>query len=157
MREIGTVGEYVLIEDGFWVGTKNKDGRICVSPDLHYRDILDFKDGIAIAVQEVKGYREFKWGLIDECGDHVSDFKYDYVTVWGEGYYRCDIGARNNILRREGTEVLSEWFNSIHKVVKEYFTFSNTIRKSKKNGSVTNCMGNIHENYHKLLTLQYEK
>ena len=65
MRTIGTVGEYTLIEDGMWMGTIDKEGKMHISPDMQYRSIYDFVDGIAVAFQNEK------WGLIDTEGNHI--------------------------------------------------------------------------------------
>ena len=127
MRTIGTVGEYTLIEDGMWMGTIDKEGKMHISPDMQYRSIYDFVDGIAVAFQNEK------WGLIDTEGNHISEFKYNFVEPAGEGYYKAEIGAKKNLLRRDGTEVLSVWLNDVYKVENGFFQIDITQRKTKSN------------------------
>ena len=146
MREVGEVGEFILVSDGSWMGTKDIEGRIHISPELHYRDIHNMVDGVGVACQMDKKTRGSVWGLIDTEGRHISEFKYNFVEEWGDGYYRCDVGARSNILRRDGTEVLSEWFNDVFKVVNGYFMIGNTIRKSKNNPQTRYMRGLAHVN-----------
>lgn len=125
MRTIGTAGEYTLIEDGMWMGTIDKEGKMHILPDMQYRSIYDFVDGIAIAFQNEK------WGLIDTEGNHISEFKYNFVEPAGEGYYKAEIGAKKNLLRRDGTEVLSVWLNDVYKVENGFFQIGITQRKTK--------------------------
>lgn len=131
MRAIGTVGDYTLIEDGYWMGTIDENGKIHISPDLHYRSIDDFVDGVAIACQKIGNEVNLMWGLIDEEGNHISEFKYTFIEEWGEGYYKCEMGSKRNILRRDGSEVLEVWFNDVYKVQQGLFIIGNTIRKTK--------------------------
>lgn len=131
MRTLGTVGEYTYIEDGYWMGVIDKNGKMLISPDLHYRTIGDFVDGVAIACQKIGNNVNLMSGLIDTEGNHISEFKYNFVEEWGEGYYKCEIGSKKNILRRDGTEVLRVWFNDVYKVKRGLFIIGNTIRKTK--------------------------
>lgn len=133
MKEIGKLGEFTLFEEGLWMGTKDKDGRVHISPDLHYRSISEFENGVAVASQRIEENAPLMWGLIDTEGNHISEFKYSYVTPCGEGYYRCEINTRKNMLRHDGSEVLSVWFNDVFKVCDGFFIVCNTIRKSKTN------------------------
>ena len=55
------------------MGTIDKEGKMHILPDMQYRSIYDFVDGIAIAFQNEK------WGLIDTEGNHISEFKYNFV------------------------------------------------------------------------------
>ena len=75
------------------MGTIDKEGKMHILPDMQYRSIYDFVDGIAIAFQNEK------WGLIDTEGNHISEFKYNFVEPAGEGYYKAEIGAKKNLLR----------------------------------------------------------
>lgn len=125
MRIVGTAGEYTLIEEDWCVGTMDKDGNILISSDMQYGSIYDFVDGIAVA------YQNEKWGLIDTHGNHISEFKYNYIEPNGEGYYRAEIGAKKNLLRRDGTEVLSVWLNNVYKVENGFFQIGITQRKTK--------------------------
>ena len=97
---------------------------------MKYNQMSEFVDGVAVATHRNET-GNLTWGLIDKDNNPVSEFKYNYVERWGEGYYKCEIGARKNILRRDGSEVLKAWFNDVFKVKKGLFIFSNTIRKTK--------------------------
>lgn len=131
MKKIGTTSEFTLVEEGFWCGTIDKDGKMHISPDLHYRSIDEFVDGVAIACQRIQENETLKWGLIDTEGNHISEFKYGFVEPWGEGYYKCEIGNKKNLLRKDGSEVLKGWFNDVYKVEQGLFVIGNTIRKTK--------------------------
>lgn len=98
---------------------------------MEYNYMSEFVDGVGIATHRDKETGNLRWGLIDKNGNPVSEFKYNYIEAWGEGYYKCEIGSRKNILRKDGTEVLKEWFNDVFKVRKGLFVFGNTIRKTK--------------------------
>lgn len=98
---------------------------------MKYNQVSEFVDGVAVATHRNET-GNLTWGLIDKDNNPVSEFKYNYVERWGEGYYKCEIGARKNILRNDGSEVLKVWFNDVFKVKKGLFIFSNTIRKTKE-------------------------
>ena len=91
-----------------------------------------FIDGVAIANQIDAKTGNLFWGLIDTDGNHIGEFKYSFVEPWGDGYYRCEKGNKKNILRKDGTEVLSVWFNSIEPICCGLFIIGNTIRKTKE-------------------------
>ena len=88
-------------------------------------------DGVAVGTHRDEA-GTLKWGLIDKDGNPVSEFKYNYVERWGEGYFKCEIGNKKNILRKDGSEVLKVWFNDVFKVRKGLFIIGNTIRKTKE-------------------------
>lgn len=147
MKDIDKNNEFTFINDGFWAGTKDKDGKIRISPKLHYRSIDKFdENGIARACQEIKKGEAFRWGLIDTDGNHVSEFIYDFVEPWGEGYYKCEKGVRKNLLRPDGSEVLDEWFHDVYMVYNGFFEIGNTIRKSKTNPKTRYMRGLAHVN-----------
>lgn len=91
-----------------------------------------FVDGIAIAYHTDAKTGNLLWGLIDQEGNHISEFKYSFIKEWGEGYYRCEKGSKKNLLRRDGTEVLSIWFDHVYPICHGLFIISNTIRKTKE-------------------------
>lgn len=125
MRSVEENGEYTLIIDGYWMGIKDKNGYMLISPAMHYRSIYEFMDGVAVA------YQNEKWGLIDIHGNHISEFKYNFVEPIGEGFYRAEIGAKKNVLKQDGTEVLSVWFNDVYNVENGFFIIGTTQRKTK--------------------------
>lgn len=98
---------------------------------MKYNYIGNYVDGVAVANLFDNNTRSIMWGIIDKDGNQLSEFKYNYVEPWGEGYYKCEIGSRKNILRKDGSEVLKVWFNYVYKVKKGVFIIENTIRKTK--------------------------
>ena len=98
---------------------------------MGYNFIGDFSDGIGVGNRLDMKTGNLWWGLLDKNGKPVSEFKYNYVEPWGEGYYKCEIGSRKNLLRKDGTEVLKVWFNDVFKVRQGLFIIGNTIRKTK--------------------------
>lgn len=131
MKEAGKLGEYTLIQEGLWYGIADANGNVLISPELHYRTINKFEDGVSVALQQIGDRGIMMWGLIDSNGNHLCEFKYNFVEPWGEGYYRCDIGNKSNLLRKDGSEVLGVWFNGVGKVQHGVFFISNTIKKTK--------------------------
>lgn len=125
MRRIGTAGEFILIEEDGWQGTMDAAGKICISPEMHYCAIHAFSNGVAVA------YKDRKWGLIDEKGNPISKFIYDFVEPWGEGYYRCELKSKRNLLRADGTEVLSQGFRHLGHPHNGVFVVVQTISKTK--------------------------
>lgn len=75
-------------------------------------------------------YAHEHWALLDADGKPLTEYKYNYVTPWGDGYFKAEIGAKKNILRPDGTEVLKEWFNDVDKVDHGYFAIGITKRKT---------------------------
>ena len=102
---------------------------------MKYNQMSEFVDGVAVATHRNET-GNLTWGLIDKDNNPVSDFRYNYVERWGEGYYKCEIGAKKNILRKDGSEVLKVWFNDVFKVKKGLFIVSNTIRKTKEHSTL---------------------
>ena len=98
---------------------------------MKYNYIGNYVDGVAVANLFDNNTKNIMWGIIDKDGNQLSEFKYNYVEPWGEGYYKCEIGSRKNILRKDGSEVLIVWFNYVYKVKKGVFIIENTIRKTK--------------------------
>ena len=86
-----------------------------------------------------------QWTLFDREGKQVGA-SYSYIEEWGEGYYKVERGARKNIMRPDGTEVLAVWHNDVFKVQHGLFLFSNTIRKSKNNPKTRYTYGLAHVN-----------
>lgn len=125
--------EYTRFNNGRFMGLKDADGTELISLDQKFQTIDMFVDGVAIATQIPDPKKAGVWGLIDKNGNPVSEMKYGYVKDMGGGYYLCEIGAKRNLLRRDGTEVLEEWCHDIYDVEGQYFLFGNTLRKSKTN------------------------
>ena len=85
-----------------------------------YNFMSECIDGVAVGTHRDET-GTLKWGLIDKDGNPVSEFRYNYVERWGEGYFKCEIGNKKNILRKDGSEVLKVWFNDVFKVRKGLF------------------------------------
>ena len=132
MRTIGTIGEFTLYEDGNWIGMMDENGKILIPSDMRFRSIYEFNQGIAVACRCMDDSMNLTWGLIDTEGRPISEFKYSFIEPWGEGFYKCEMGTKKNILRRDGTEVLKDWFNNVGKVRKGVFTIGITIHKTKE-------------------------
>ncbi len=90
-------------------------------------------------------YDDCKWYLINRAGDRITD-GYTYIEEYGEGYYKAEQGARENILRPDGSVVLRVWHNDVFRVKHGFFVFSNTIRKSKTNPKTRYTYGVAHVN-----------
>ena len=54
---------------------------------MEYNYMSEFVDGVGIATHRDKETGNLQWGLIDKNGNPVSEFKYNYIEAWGEGYY----------------------------------------------------------------------
>jgi hypothetical protein len=67
-------------------------------------------------------YKNGGWALVDANDKPLTECKYNFVTECGEGYFRAELGARKNLLRSDGTEVLSEWFHDVFNVENGFFT-----------------------------------
>lgn len=130
------VRKYGIDDD--WATIINRQGELMIPGSMKYRSIYHFHNGVAVAFQNEK------WGLIDTHGNHVSDFEYNFAEECGEGFYRVEKGTKKNILRLDGTVVLSEWYNDVFNVNKGFFIFGNTIRKSKNNPKTRYIRGVAH-------------
>lgn len=124
MEILDRQGDYQIAQEGFWAVLLDAEGNVLIPAEKHYRTISHIGNGVAV------GYVDGKYGLIDLQGNHIGEFKYGYIEPCGEGYYRVEIGARKNVLRRDGTEVLKVWFNDVYNVEKGFFIIGNTIRKT---------------------------
>ena len=131
--------ELYLVSDenseNYWAEIINKDEKIVIPASMKYRSIQNFFNHRAAALQDGK------WGLIDDNGNHISEFIYDYVIEWGGGYFKVVVGAKKNIMRPNGSLVLSEWYNDVYPIENGFFIFGNTIRKSKYNPNTKFLVG----------------
>lgn len=76
-------------------------------------------------------YANGGWALVDGEGRPLTEYKYNYVTEWGGGYFKVEKGAKKNILRPDGSEVLDVWFNDVYRVDEDgFFVIGTTIRKT---------------------------
>ena len=126
--------------DNYWATIVDRNGNVMIPAEMHFRDIHRFYGGVAVA------YQDGKWGLIDKHGKHIADFDFTFAEEWGEGYFKVERGAKKNIMRHDGSLVLTEWHNDVFKVNNGFFLFSNTIRKSKTNPKTRYTYGLAHVN-----------
>lgn len=126
--------------DNYWAEIINNQCQIVIPASMHFRSIHEFYNHRAAA------YQNGKWGLIDDKGNHISEFIYSFVKELGEGYFRVEIGTKKNVMRPDGSLVLSEWCNDVFEVIHGFFIFGNTIRKSKDNPKTRYIEGVAHVN-----------
>lgn len=134
-------GHYLLSldnDENYYSTVVDVDGRVMIPSTMKYRSIYNFKNGVARANQDGK------WGLIDDTGNKVGEFDYQFIDEWGEGFYKVEKGAKKNIMRPDGSIVLQEWFNDVFQVKNGFFIFGNTIRKSKTNPKTRYINGVAH-------------
>ena len=134
-------GHYLLSYDNdenYYSTIVDVNGRVMIPATMKYRSIYNFKNGVA------RAYQDGKWGLIDDAGNKVGAFDYQFVDDWGEEFYKVEKGAKKNIMRPDGSIVLQDWYNDVFKVKKGYFAFGNTIRKSKTNPKTRYIEGVAH-------------
>jgi len=138
-------------EDNYWATIINRHEEVMIPASLQYRSICRFRNGVAVANQEGK------WGLIDIHGSRISDFDYNFAEEWGVGYYKVEKGSKKNIMRPDGSVVLSEWYNDVFKVNQGFFIFGNTLRKSKDNPNTRYIRGVAHVNGDIIFPMIFER
>lgn len=91
----------------------------------------NFVNGVTIAITRDK-YGNRLFGLEDERGYELCPKEYSYIHPIEHGVYLVEKGVRKNILRPDGSLVLSEWFHEIYDLQEDgFFVIGNTIRKTK--------------------------
>lgn len=129
-RKTGEVGPFFIYcsdPDGP-AGLKDRTGRWVVHPDLGFRSFSDYDDGLMVAFKSHDdGYG---WTLIDYHGNVISD-RYNYIQSNGEGFFRVEKGAKQNVMRRDGSLVLKEWPHRVGRIFNGYFVIGKTLRKTK--------------------------
>ena len=134
-------GHYLLSYDNdenYYATIVDVHGRVMIPSTMKYRSIYEFHNGVA------RAYQDGKWGLIDDAGNKIGSFDYNFVDDWGEGFYKVERGAKKNIMRPDGSLVLQEWHNDVFQVNNGFFIFGNTIRKSKTNPKTRYISGVAH-------------
>lgn len=101
-------------------------------------------------------YEDTQWYMVDRNGNQVGD-RHSYIEEWGEGYYKVEKGVRKNIMRPDGSLVLTEWHNDVFKVTNGFFLFSNTIRKSKTNPKTRYIYGLAHVNGDIIFPMMFDR
>ncbi|MBR1549754.1 MAG: WG repeat-containing protein [Bacteroidales bacterium] len=113
----------------------DNEGNVVISPALGYREIYEFVDGVAIGFRLDHKPDEGGWGLLNERGEKITDFKYWHIERFVERnlYIACVTpGLRKNLMRNDGTLVFKESYQDIYKNSYKggYVIASNTIRKT---------------------------
>ena len=111
------------------MGLKDKTGKWHISPDRGFKNFSDYDDGLMVAYKpHDQGYG---WLLIDYHGNILCNDGYNLIERNGEGFFKVQKGSKENVIRRDGSLVLSEWPHRVGKVHNGYFTIGKTIRKTK--------------------------
>ena len=108
---------YIEFKEGYYCGLMDKDGNVIIDPDDGYHIIKDFVDGIAIGLWVDKVSGENGFGLLDERGKKISDFKYKYISPFVDGYYLTVVDSKKgkNLLRSDGSDVFKESYDNFEK------------------------------------------
>jgi len=131
MRIVDEEGRFKTIEDeDRYYGTMDKDGNIVISPSMGFRVLGRFYDDIAVAAIDTP--TGLRYGLVNDKGEPICDFRYTFLEDWGEGYYRASYSSKYNIVRRDGTEVLKDRYSHLSKVRHGLVIAGNTIPKTKE-------------------------
>ena len=87
---IGTrLDGYIAFMDGLYEGLMDNEGKIVISSDLGYREIKEFVDGVAIGFSLDHKPDEGGWGLLDEQGNKITEFKYWYIEPFAGHNLYC--------------------------------------------------------------------
>lgn len=132
LTELGELGPFKIVGDRSMkyhnVGLVDNNRKMIISPDMGYQSFIDYHDGLIIANKPSKNGPG--WMVIDYLGNPISE-GYTFIRYAGEGCYDVEKGSRHNLMRRDGSFVLEEWPHRVSLVYNGYFTFGNTIRKTK--------------------------
>ena len=127
---------YIAFMDGLYEGLMDNEGNVVISPSLGYRDIKEFVNGVAIGFRLDHKTDEGGWGLLNEQGEKVTEFKYWYIESFaGSNLYLVYVtpGLRKNLMWNDGTLVFGESYQDIYKSSYRngYVIAGNTIPKTK--------------------------
>lgn len=130
---IGKIGPFKIIGDPSRhdrkEGLVDQNNKVVISPDLGFQSFIHYRDGLLIASHPSKTGPD--WMVIDYMGNPITTEGYTFIQYAEEGYYIVQRGSRSNILRRDGSFVLKDWHHRVSSIYNGYFTFGNTIRKTK--------------------------
>lgn len=73
-----------------------------------HTSLMEFKDGIGI----VRNSKAYKWGLIDDKGKIIVNYKYDYISSFFEGFACFRQGGKYGFIDKKGNEVIKAQFDS---------------------------------------------
>ena len=142
-------------DDNYYSTIINRDGKTIISSEMGFRSIGKFHNHVARADRESPS--GLSWGLIDDFGNPIGSFGYSFIKEWGEGYYKAEVGTKKNILRPDGTLVLSTWHHDVYRVQNGFFIFGNTIPKSKTNPETRYIRGVAHVSGDILFPMLFER
>lgn len=130
-KKLGTIGPFDIISTGNprgFVGLKDRNNQWVIKPDMGFRSFKDYNDGLITATKPSTDGAD--WILIDYHGNCLSE-RYNFIRPADEGYYIVEKGARENIMRRDGSIVLNDWPHRVSNIRDGYFIIGKTIRKTK--------------------------
>ncbi|MBR3959066.1 MAG: WG repeat-containing protein [Bacteroidales bacterium] len=124
---------YISFMDGLYEGLRDVGGQVIISPGRHFRSIGEFVDGVAIVYYYDHEPQLGAWGLIDQQGNAITEFRYWFIEPFAKGLYRVSVtpGLRKNLMRTDGTFVFDKDFQNIYGYRHGYVIASNTIRRTK--------------------------
>lgn len=151
---------YIAFMEDLHEGLMDNEGHNIISPELGYRSISDFIDGVAIGFRLDHKPNEGGWGLLNEKGEKITEFKYWYIEPFaGRNLYLVSItpGLRKNLMWNDGTLVFKENYQDFYKKSYRngYVIASNTVRKTKTTPT-RYLKGLLHVRGEVLLPVEYE-
>jgi len=69
------------------MGTMDADGNIVISPAMGFRVLGIFYDDITVAAIDAPD--GLRYGLINDKGEPICDFRYRFIEPWGSGVLSC--------------------------------------------------------------------
>ena len=151
---------YIAFMDGLYEGLMDNEGNVVISPSLGYRTIKEFVDGVAIGFRFDHKTNEGGWGLLNEQGEKVTEFKYWYIEPFaGRNLYLVDVtpALRKNLMWNDGTLVFGDSYQVIYKSSYRngYVIVGDTIPKTKMTPT-RYPKGLVHINGEVLLAVEYD-
>ena len=73
---------YTSFMEGLYEGLMDDKGNVVISPKRGYRSIGDFIDGVAIGFRLNHKPKEGGWGLLNEKGEKITEFKYWFIELF---------------------------------------------------------------------------
>lgn len=149
---------YIPFQEGLNEGLKDEEGNIVISPDLGYRTIGLFDDGVAIGFRLDHKEYEGGWGLLDERGNKLTEFKYWFVERFAADLFLVYVtpGLKKNVMRRDGKLIFAENYDRIYGYKCGYMIAGNTIRKTKTTPT-RYPEGVLHENGEVVLPVEFRE
>jgi hypothetical protein len=120
-----TVSGLIAFKQGEYIGLRDDDGKVTLSPDLCFTDISAADAGSAFIASHQTGLF-----IVDKYGKTLTDKPYDRISTANEGCFVVRRGYLYNLLRTDYTEVLHNWVHKIGEVHNGYFIIGNTERRS---------------------------